>query len=394
MKHPTISSLNRASKQHYRRMLRCLGAFWIWMSWNMPIPSLGQDLMTSWEIQTIAGDGQPGYRGDGGPATQARIQNPYGLAVGPDGDLYFCDMDNHVIRRIDQHGHIHTVAGCGVAGYRGDGGPALEAQLWQPYEICFDSDGNLYLVEMPNHVVRKIDQSSQVIQTIAGTGQAGLGGDGGLASQAMLSRPHSIALDPWGNLVICDIGNHRVRRVGRLNQKIETLSGNGQKVDTIDRSPLYRSPLKGPRALAFDREGNAWLALREGNAIWKMDLHRGRLHHMAGTGEKGFTGHDGPARQAKLSGPKGISLDPKGNVWFADTESHSIRMIEATTHIMRCIAGNGQRGDGPDGESTACQLARPHGIFAAKDGSVYIGDSENHRIRRLSLLPDREAKAP
>ena len=116
--------------------------------------------------------------------------------------------------------------------------------------------------------------------------------------------------------MICDIGNHRVRRVGRLNQKTETLSGNGEKLDTIDRSPLYRSPLKGPRALAFGHEVNTGLAFREGNAIWKMDLHRGRLHHMASTGDIGFTGHDGPARKAKLSGPKGISLDPKGYVGY------------------------------------------------------------------------------
>ncbi len=129
--------------------------------------------------------------------------------------------------------------------------------------------------------------------------------------------------------------------------------------------------------------GDLWLALREGNAVYRVDMKKGQLHHKAGTGKKGFTGNGGPAKEATLSGPKGISIGPDGNVWLADTESHSIRMLNIETGYLELIAGTGKRGDGPDGNALQCEFARPHGIFVSKNGSVYIGDSENHRVRRL-----------
>lgn len=347
---------------------------------TLPLPRL---LAADWMIETVAGTGAKGYSGDGGPATEAQINNPYGLVIGPDHGLYVCDIDNHVIRKVAADGTISTVAGSGKAGYSGDGGPATDASLNQPYEIRSDSDGNILFVEMPNHLVRKVDMESGLISTIAGTGKAGFSGDGGAAIQATFHRPHSIQLDAWGNLLICDIGNHRIRRVGKSSGIVETLSGTGEKKATPEGAPLFRTPLNGPRALDVAPDGDLWLALREGNAVYRIDMKKGRFHHVAGTGKKGFTGNGGPAKTATLSGPKGISLDNAGNVWLADTESHSVRMIDRQTGNLELIAGNGERGDGPDGDPLTCQLARPHGIFTAADGSVYIGDSENHRVRRL-----------
>jgi len=343
----------------------------------------GQD---AWRVQTIAGDGESGYRGDGGPASEARINNPYGLTMGPENALYFCDMDNHVIRRIDRSGVIQTVAGCGMAGLSGEGGLATEAKMYQPYEVRFDRAGNLFVVEMPNHVIRRVDRITGIITTVAGTGQPGYTGDGALAVKGQLFRPHSIQFDASGNLIVCDIGNHRLRSIGHLDGMITTLSGNGKPLITPDGASIQNAPLNGPRAIDFAPSGDAWLALREGNAVYRLDHKQERWHHVAGTGAKGFTGHNGDARVATLSGPKGISVDPTGNLWLADTESHSVRMIESESGIIRLVVGNGSRGDGPDGEASRCQLARPHGIFAAEGGVIYVGDSENHRIRKITSL--------
>ncbi len=154
-----------------------------------------------------------GFSGDGGPANQAQLNNPYAVARGPDGRIYFCDIDNHRIRRIDSDGTIQTVVGCGDQGYHGDGGLAVHAKLNQPYELTWDSAGNLYFVDMRNHCVRRVDDNTQIITTIAGNGVAGFSGDGGPASRSQLNQPHSISLGPNGHLYICDILNHRIRRI-------------------------------------------------------------------------------------------------------------------------------------------------------------------------------------
>jgi streptogramin lyase len=332
-------------------------------------------------ISTLAGDGQPGYSGDGGPAARARLNNPFGVVKGPDGALYICEVGNHVIRRIGPDGIISTVAGCGRRGYSGDGGPASQAELNEPYEVRFDRAGNLLFVEMKNHLVRRVDAKTKVISTIAGTGQPGFSGDGGPATNARFLQPHSIQLDAADNLYLCDIGNHRVRRVDAKTGVVTTFAGTGAKAATPDGVKFAEAPLHGPRALDFDQAGNLWLALREGNAVYKLDLKAGTLHHHAGTGKKGFTGHGGPARTATLSGPKGLAIGPDGGVYLADTESHSIRRIDLKQGTLERVAGDGVRGDGPEGDPLSCRMARPHGVFVDRDGSVFIGDSETHRVR-------------
>ncbi|GAB4146932.1 MAG: hypothetical protein Tsb009_19880 [Planctomycetaceae bacterium] len=336
-------------------------------------------------VATLAGTGKDAYFGDGGSAKRAGVGGPFGVVVGPDGAVYVCETTNHVIRRIDRKtGQISTVAGSGLKGYSGDGGPAIKARLNEPYEIRFDQKGHMFFVEMRNHIVRRVDAKTGIISTVAGTGKRGFSGDGGPATKATLSVPHSIALDNAGNLYICDIGNHRIRIVNLKTNRIETFSGTGQKRKTPDGAKLKGTPLNGPRALDFDGKSNLFLALREGNAVYRIDLKSQTLHHLAGTGKKGYAGDGGPAKRAILSGPKGIAIGPEGDVYLADTESHTIRVIRRKTGIIETLVGDGKRGDGPDGKPRTCRLNRPHGVFVDQNGTVYIGDSSNHRVRVYS----------
>ena len=334
-----------------------------------------------WTAATMAGNGAAGYTGNNGPAAKAQLANPYGVTRGPDGALYISEVDNQIIRRISPDGVITTVVGTAQRGYSGDGGLALQASLNEPYEVRFDKSGNMLWVEMKNHLVRRLNARTRTVTTVAGTGQPGFSGDGGPATNAQLNQPHSIQLDAEGHLYICDIANQRIRKVDAKTGIITTFAGTGGKAPTPDGAPISGTPLNGPRAIGFDRNGDLWLALREGNAVYKLDRKAGVIRHVAGTGKQGFTGNGGPAKAATLSGPKGLSIGPDGNVYLADTESHSIRMIDVKRGTLELIAGNGERGDGPDGDALQCRMNRPHGVFVDADGSVFVGDSEAHRVR-------------
>lgn len=336
------------------------------------------------EVRTIGGTGGAARSGDNGPATEAGIGGPFGVVIGPDKAVYVCEITNHCIRRIEERtGLITTVAGSGRMGYSGDGEPAEKASCNEPYEVRFDADGNMFFVEMQNHLVRRVDAKTKIISTVAGTGRAGFSGDGGPAKKAQFKQPHSIALDGKGSLFVCDIGNHRVRRVDLKSGLIETFAGTGEKGKTPDGADLAGTPVNGPRAIDFATDGSMLLALREGNAVYRIDMKSKTFHHLAGTGKQGYAGDGGPAKAALLSGPKGIAVGPGGDVYLADTESHTIRVIRAKTGIIETVAGTGQIGDGPDGEPLKCRMNRPHGVFVTEDGVVYIGDSSNNRVRKL-----------
>jgi streptogramin lyase len=332
------------------------------------------------QVATFAGTGQAGHGGDGGPATSAQLGNPFGVVRGPDGAIYFCEYDGQRVRRVGKDGTISTVAGSGETG-AGDG-PALKASFNKPHEIRFDARGDLYVADMMNHAIRKIDLKTGLVSTVAGTGQPGYAGDGGPAAAARLKQPHSLQFGPDGDLFICDIGNHAIRRVDKSGA-ISTFAGTGKAGATPDGAPIQGTPLNGPRSLDFDAQGRLWLATREGNQVFRLDPKEGKIHHVAGSGKKGFTGNGGPARDATLSGPKGIAVAPNGDVFLVDTESHSIRKIDAKTGRLELVIGTGEKGDGPDGPALACRLARPHGIWLDPDGTLFVGDSENHRVRRL-----------
>src|SRR5271154_1969788 len=220
-------------------------------------------------ITTFAGSGRQGFNGDGGPATLAEINNPFGMARGPDGALWFCEYGGQRIRKVARDGIIHTVAGLGMKGYSGDGGPAAFATFNLPHEIRFDRAGDCYIADMQNHAVRKITVKTGVITTFAGTGKPGYSGDGGPAELAELKQPHSIQFGPDGSLYICDIGNNAIRKVDVETGVISTFAGTGKAGDTPDGAPIDGTPLKGPRSLDFDKEGNLWLVTREGNQVLK-----------------------------------------------------------------------------------------------------------------------------
>lgn len=329
-------------------------------------------------VSTLIGTGTPGY-------SERQVNDPYGLVIGPDHALYFCDLGNQRIRRLDiSSGRTVTVAGNGQRGYSGDGGAATDAALNMPHEIQFDSSGHLYIAERDSHVVRKVDAHTRTISTFAGTGVAGFSGDGGPAASAQLRAPHSIAVDPTLRfLLICDIGNHRLRRVDFGTRVIDTFGGTGERQSTADGAPLRGTPLNGPRTFAFDSAGDLYLALREGNAIYRVDRRSLTLHHVAGTGEQGYSGDGGQARLARLGGPKGLAWS-RGVLYVADTENHVIRAIDLATGMIRTVLGTGQRGDGPEPDPRRCALARPHGVLVDARGVLYVGDSEAHRIRAMS----------
>ena len=337
----------------------------------------------AWTTRTIAGTGEKGHSGDSGPALRARLDNPFGITRGPDGALYVVEYDGNVVRRIASDGTIITVAGSGRKGGAGDGGPALEAEFNEPHEIRFDRHGNLFIADMLNHRIRKVDSKTHVVSTVAGTGRPGFEGDGGPATRAALNQPIALQFDAAGHLFLCDIGNHRVRRIDAATGRIDTFAGSGMRGMPEDGSAYASAPFHGPRTLDFDARGDLWLALREGNQVWQLDRKTGIAHLVAGTGQKGMDGNGGPARRATLSGPKGLSVAPDGRVYVADTESHSLRVIDPVTGTLDAVVGDGSRGDGPDGRGSGCRLARPHGVFADRNGSVYVGDSENHKVREL-----------
>jgi sugar lactone lactonase YvrE len=327
-------------------------------------------------LTTIAGDGTAGS--DGG-----HINQPFGLSIGTDGRLYFCDTNNHRIVRLDlKTRKLSVVAGTGEKGYAGDGGPATSAKLNEPYEIAFDRAGNLFFCDRLTHTVRRVDLRSGLISTVAGTGTEGYSGDGGAGVRAQLKQPHSIAFNPQGRLLICDILNFRIRALDVKAGTITTWAGTGSRGQAADGAPIEGTPLDGPRALAIDRNGNYYLALREGNAILRLDVKAGRMYHFAGNGEKGYSGDGGGARAAKLSGPKGVACAPDGSLYIADTENHAIRRVDRSG-IITTVAGTGKRGDGPDGDPLHAGLARPHGVFVDTRGVVYISDTENNRVRVL-----------
>lgn len=345
--------------------------------------SSGAASFSEWTLQTVAGTGVRGFGGDGGPATAAQIDQPFGVVRGPDGAIWFCEYTGQRVRRVAPDGEISTVVGTGEKGFTGDGGPAREATLNLPHELRFDRSGALYIADMANHAVRRLDLNTGRISTVAGTGQAGYSGDGGPAGEARLRQPHSIQFSPEGDLYICDIGNNVIRRVEMQTGVISTFAGTGVPGPTPDGAPIQGTPLKGPRSIDFDRNGDLWLATREGNQVFRLDLKAGTFVHAAGTGKSGFVGNGGPAKLAELKGPKGIAVDPAGYVWLADTESHSVRRIDVKTGVLDLVAGTGEKGDGPEGAALACRMARLHGIFVDRDGSVLIGDSETHRVRVL-----------
>jgi sugar lactone lactonase YvrE len=347
-------------------------------------------------IATLAGDGKPGYTGDGGPVLAARFNQPFHVAyVGQPGRepgsprLFIVEQLNHCVRRLNlRTGVITTVAGTGRPGYSGDGGPATRAMLNDPHTVEVDADENLYISDRLNFAIRRVDGKTGIITTIAGTGKKGKSPDGGRATEASLVEPDDAVLDGkggLGGLLIADVGDWKIRRVDLKTGIISTFAGVGRPSGRPDRSrngdggPASEATIIGARAVCVDPEGNTYICEREGNSIRKVDA-KGIITTLAGTGVKGYTGDGGEARQATFNGPKAIRWSPRG-LYICDTENHAVRRIDLRTNVITTVAG-GHKGAGGDGaEAIKAGLDRPHGCLLDPAGNLYIADSGNHRIR-------------
>lgn len=333
-------------------------------------------------IATVAGTGTAGYAGDGGPARLAELRHPFDCAVDAAGNLFFSDTNNHCVRRVDAAGRITTVAGSGKKGYSGDGGPATSASFNEPYGIALDGAGNLFVADRLNACIRKVDAKAGAVTTVAGSGVKGYSGDGGPGERAKLREPTGIALDGKGLLYIADVGDQRIRVLDLRTGLIETVCGNGTKAHTGDGGPVSKATLYGPRAVAVARNGLLFVVEREGHCVRKIDLARGTIDRFAGRGEKGYFGDGGPAQNAKFNGPKEIDVDVAGNVFVVDTDNGAIRRVDGKTGVVTTVAGGKIRGSlGDGGRATAAQLGQPHGVAAAAGGALYVCDTLNHRIR-------------
>jgi len=342
-------------------------------------------------ITMIAGTGLNGYGGDGGPATQAQLASPSGIAVDGAGNLYIADTNNNRVREVVggggnfTPGAITTVAGMGSPGYGGDGGPATQAMLGNPDRIAIDSGGNLYIADAGNNRVRKVAAGSGTITTVVGIGGSGSGGDGGLATQAQLTSPAGVVVDGAGNLYIADNGNNRVRKVAAGSGLITTVAGAGGPGYGGDGGPATQALLSSPNGIAADGAGNLYIADTNNNRVRKVVTGSGMITTVAGTGFNGYGGDGGPASQALLANPNGIAMDGAGNLYIADTNNNRVREVAAGSGLITTVAGTGGPGPGGDGgPSTQAQLNRPFGVAMDGAGNLYIADTGNNRVRKVT----------
>lgn len=335
-------------------------------------------------ITTVAGVvGSPGYVGDAGKATDARFNNPRAVATDNDGNLYIADMRNHVIRKVNPNGIINTVAGNGTAGNSGAGGPATAGQLAQPTGMTIDNDGNIYIADYNSSVIKKVTTSG-IMTIFAGNGTEGFSGDGGPASQAKLYRPTAVAVDKDGSLYISDASNKVIRKVTKAGV-ITTIAGvPGRAGYSGDGGPATKALLTQPAGIAVDYSGNVYIADPSNSVIRKVNPS-GIITTFAGTGIAGYSGDNGPANKAQfqIGSPQGLAVDPAGNVYASDYQNHAIRKI-SNKGIITTIAGTGApdyAGDG--GPAILAKIWYPIGIATDIAGNVFITDSYNNTIREI-----------
>jgi len=326
-------------------------------------------------ISTVAGNGTPGYAGDNGLAANAELDGPYGVAVDSIGNLYIADTANSRIRKVSG-GVITTVAGNGTCCFSGDNGPATSAQLGYPGGVAVDTAGNLYIADRDNNRIRKV--SNGVMTTVAGSGAFGFSGDNGPATAAQLHWPEGVAVDSLGNLYIADTISYRVRKVS--NGVITTVAGNGIQGHSGDNGPATSAQLYYPSGVAVDSAGNLYIADYNNSRIRKVS--NGVISTVAGNGTWGYSGDNGPATSAQLYYPRGVAVDSAGNLYIADASN---RIRKVSNGVITTVAGNGTQGySGDNGPATRAELYSPYGVAVDAAGSLYVADTFNSRIRRIS----------
>jgi len=342
-------------------------------------------------MNTLAGTGAKGRTGDGGLASKATLNEPFHCELDGKGNLYVAEATNHCIRKINlKSGIITTVAGTGKKGYTGDGGKATDATFNEPYAVVVDKEDDLYIVDRLNAVVRKVDGKNGIVTTVAGNGKKEYAGDGGKGTDASMREPNDCILDGKGGLLIADVGDWRIRRLDLTSGIINTFAGTGRakfpakmKIDRAkcgDSGPADKAIVVGARAVCIDGKGNTYICEREGSAVRKVDA-KGIITTIAGTGEWAYKGDNAAAKDAVFAGPKGIRCDADGNIYVVDCENHCIRKIDAKSMVVTTVAG-GKKGTGGDnGPATKAGMDRPHGCIIDQGGTIYIADTNNHRVR-------------
>ncbi len=337
-------------------------------------------------ITTVAGNGTESFSGDGGLATNASLAFPSSVAVDTAGNFFIADLLNQRVRRVDAAtGIITTVAGNGTFGFGGDGGLATNASLAFPSSVAVDAAGNVFIADTFNERIRRVDAATGIITTVAGNGTAGYGGDGSAATGANLNDPIGVAVDSVGNVFIADTFNQRIRRVDAATGFISTVAGNGTFGFNGDGGLATDAWMRDPVGVALDSAGNLFITDQNNQRIRRVDAATGTMSTVAGSGTFGFGGDGGLATDASLSRPTGVALDSAGNLFIADQSNQRVRRVDAATGIMTTVAGDGTFGyTGDGGLATDACLKNPAGVALDSAGNLFIADQSNHRIRHVA----------
>jgi sugar lactone lactonase YvrE len=343
--------------------------------------ALAQRSTAAPKVVLVAGNGQ-GV--DGTPAISTKLESPFGVDFDRAGNLFLVEMTGQRVRKIGPDGMISTVAGDGAKGSRGDGGPASQAQFNGMHNLAIGPDDTIYVADTWNNCVRAIDPRTGKITRVAGTGEKGFGGDGGPATEAKLGGVYCASLNLAGDaLYLADLDNRRIRKVDLRTGIITTVAGNGQRGVPSDGAIATEAPLVDPRAVAVGGANNIYILERGGHALRRVDP-RGKISTVVGTGKAGASGDDGNARLATLNGPKHLCIDRNGNVIIADTENHVIRKYSVGENGIFRLVGSGRKGNaGIGGPPLEVELNQPHGVYVHRDGTLYIADSSNHRVLKV-----------
>lgn len=341
-------------------------------------------------MQTIAGSNLYIPVMDNGPATSAGLYLPAGEALDGAGNLYIADSKHDRVREVSavngaitSASTITTIAGDGNPGYTGDGGLANQATLILPASVAIDGAGNLYIADSGNNAIRKVTLSTGIITTVAGNGTPGSAGDGGPATAANLNNPQGITVDAAGNLYIADTNNNKIRKVS-TSGIISTVAGNGTASNIGDGGLATAAGLSSPFAVAFDAAGNMYIPDSGNNRIRVVNASTQIITTFAGNGTVGATGDGGPATQAEFYSPSGLAFDPAGNLYIADTQNNRIRKVSAISGTISTFAGNGKEPYSGDGASAYnAQIFGPFGLTFSPNGNLLLADSGNNRIRSV-----------
>ncbi len=322
--------------------------------------------------------------GPGASTDQAQIVSPFGVAFDGEKTLFFVEMTGRRVRKIGRDSLATTVAGTGQEGSSGDQGPAVRAELNGPHSLAVTRNGDIFVADTWNNRIRKVDAKTGSITNFAGTGKKAFSGDGGPATQAEFGGVYCLALDEANQtLALADLDNRKIRQIDLKTVVVSTVAGNGNRGVPADWDDARRAPLVDPRAVALDGRGNVYILERSGHALRVVD-RSGKIRTLAGTGQPGDSGDGGDARRARLNGPKHLCVSPRGSVFIADTENHRIRVYDPESGTIATIAGTGRKGTaGLGGPARDAELSQPHGVTVGPDGFLYIADSSNNRIVKL-----------